>query len=208
MKRDNLFLYKEAYGSDYVYDAKGNRKSRTSASGNTGKSTYDDYNNILTSASPGRTVTTAYVWGSTEAEKRKHLLQSVKSPLGTKTSYLYDAYGNATQVKIEDSTGSLAKFIQTNAVYTEPGTYVATQTDARGKEVTTVTDPDRGIVTSVTVPKSQTENSQYDMMRRLTRTSTMLTTTKEVWNANTYDTTTGYTLHGKNIVHTTQRKRR
>ena len=188
----NLFLYKEAYGSDFVYDENGNRKSVTDPAGSTGKSTYDDYNNILTSAAPGRTVTTSYVWGDTEAEKRKHLLESSTSPKGTKTGYLYDAYGNTTQVKIEDSTGTLTKYIQTTTAYTPAGTYAATQTDARGKTVTTVTDPDRGTVTSVTDPKNQTVNSQYDILRRPTRTSTMLTSTKEVWSENTYDAGTGY----------------
>ena len=65
----NIFLYKEAYGSDYVYDAKGNRNSRTSTAGNTGHSTYDDYNNVLTSAAPGHTISTIYNWGNTEVNK-------------------------------------------------------------------------------------------------------------------------------------------
>ncbi len=188
----NLFLYKEAYGTDYVYDANGNRKRRTEPSGNAGAATYDDYNNILTSAAPGRTVTTNYTWGTTEAAKRKHLLQTVTTPLGTKTSYLYDSYGNPTQVKVQDSTGYLAKFIQTTAAYTTAGTYVATQTDARGKTVTTVTDANKGTVTSVTDPNSQTVNNQYDAIRRLTKTSTMLTSTNEVKSENIYNATTGW----------------
>ena len=200
----NLFLYKEAYGSDYVYDAKGNRKSRTSSAGNTGKKTYDDYNNILTSAAPGRTVKTNYVWGSTEAEKRKHLLQSATTPLGTKTSYVYDDYGNPVQVKVEDSTGTLNKFIQTTATYTPDnayaaGSYVETQTDARGKVVTTVTDPDKGTVTSVTDPSSQVVNNVYDLLRRPTKTSTMLNG-QEVKTESAYDAQKGYL---KTVKHNT-----
>ena len=80
---------------------------------------------------------------------------------GIKTGYLYDAYGNVLQSQTEDSTGSLSKYIQTSATYTTAGTYVATQTDARGKVVTTVTDLDKGIATKVTDPTGQEVNSQY-----------------------------------------------
>ena len=198
----NLFLYKEQFGTNYVYDSKGNRKKRTGTSGAAGGATYDDYNNVLTSAAPGRTVSTTYNWGSTEAEKRKHLLQYSITPTGIKTSYQYDAYGNPTQTKIEDSTGSLSKYIQTNTTYTTAGTYVATQTDARGNTVTTTTDPNKGIVTKVTDPMGQEVNSQYDTLRRLTKTSTMLTTTQEVKSENTYDGTKGYLTSTKHNTST------
>ena len=69
---------------------------------------------------------------------------------------------------------------------------MATQTDARGKVVTTVTDPDKGVVTKVTDPMGQEVNSQYDVLRRLTKASTMLTATQEVKTENIYNGTTGY----------------
>ena len=71
----------------------------------------------MTSTAPGRTVTTTYNWGSGETQLRKHLLQYSITPTGIKTGYLYDAYGNVLQSKTEDSTGSLSKYIQTNATY-------------------------------------------------------------------------------------------
>ena len=191
----NMFVYKEAYGTDYVYDTKGNRKKRTAPSGITGNATYDSCNNILTSAAPGRTVGTSHSWGNTDAEKKKHLLQSVTTPLGTRTSFQYDAYGNLTQSKTEDSTGSTAKYIQSNTTYTAAGTYAATRTDPRGKTASIVTDPNRGTVTSVTDPKGQTVNNTYDALRRLTKTSTMLTETQEVKSENSYDGDTGYLYH-------------
>ena len=58
--------------------------------------------------------------------------------------------------------------------------------------VTTATDPLRGTVTSVTDARNQTVNNTYDTLRRLTKTSTMLTSTKEVKSENTYDAVTGY----------------
>ena len=108
------------------------------------------------------------------SRKKKHLPRTVTTPLGTKTSYLYDTYGNPKQAKTEDSTGSLAKYIQNKATYTTAGTYIATQTDARGKVVTTVTDSNRGVVTSVTDPSGQAITSEYDALRRLTKTATIL----------------------------------
>ncbi len=110
----------------------------------------------------------------------------------TKTGFQYDAHGNLLQSKTEDSTGSTSKYIQITATYTSAGTYMSTQTDARGKTATTVTDPDKGTVTSVTDPKGQVVNSQYDSLRRLTKTSTMLTSTQEVKSENTYDGTKGF----------------
>ncbi len=62
------------------------RKKRTGTSGITGNATYDSCNNILTSAAPGRTVGTSHNWGNTDAEKKKHLLQSVTTPLGLKST--------------------------------------------------------------------------------------------------------------------------
>ena len=110
----------------------------------------------------------------------------------TKTGFRYDAYGNLLQSQTEDSTGSTSKYIQITATYTSAGTYVSTQTDARGKTATTVTDPDKGVVTKVTDPMGQEVNSQYDSLRRLTKTSTMLTSAQEVKSENTYDPQKGY----------------
>ena len=57
--------------------------------------------------------------------------------------------------------------------------------------MTTVTDPDKGTVTKVTDPVGQEVNSQYDALRRLTKTSTMLNS-QEVKTDNTYQAQTGY----------------
>ena len=57
--------------------------------------------------------------------------------------------------------------------------------------MTTVTDPDKGTVTKVTDPVGQEVNSQYDALRRLTKTSTMLNS-QEVKTENTYQAQTGY----------------
>ena len=187
----NLFLYKEKYGTDYTYDDQGNQQA---ASGTTDKedgSEYDDYNNLTSYKAPGRDVATTYYWGGTEQEQRRHLLQKATSPLGIVSTFSYDAHGNRTESKVSESESSVAKFIKSTAAYTTAGTYIASQTDARGKTVTTVTDPNKGVVTSVTDPMNQVVNTTYDALRRPTKTSTMLNG-QEVKTENEYDAVTGY----------------
>ena len=101
-------------------------------------------------------------------EKRKHLLQYSTTPTGIRTKYQYDNYGSPIQVKTEDSTGSLLKYIQTQVEYNTadaaPGVgegVARVQRDARGKEITTDTDPLRGTVTGTTDPKGQTVSNTY-----------------------------------------------
>ena len=78
------------------------------------------------------------------------------------STYQYDANGNPTESRVSESDAASAQFIKGTAAYTAAGTYVASQTDARGKTVTMVTDADRGVVTKVTDPTGQEVNSQYD----------------------------------------------
>ena len=101
-------------------------------------------------------------WGSTEAEKRKHQLKKEISPLGTVSTYQYAGNGNPTESRVSESSSASAQFIKGTTAYTAAGTYAVSQTDARGKTVTTVTDADRGVVTKMTDPTGQEVNSQYD----------------------------------------------
>ena len=78
--------------------------------------TYDAYNNVLTSTTPGRTVTTNEDWGDTEEEKRKHLLRRSTSPLGRVSAYQYDAYGNRTQSKLSASAAGTAEALKSTMV--------------------------------------------------------------------------------------------
>jgi len=188
----NLFLYKESYGTTYKYDANGNLKARTSPAQNTGNSHYDDYNNMEWQRAPGHTEKTEYDWGTdTEVQRRKHLLQSVLTPCGTKTSYTYDAYGNPLSTTVVDNAHPSAPSIRTSVEYNTAGTYVTRQTDARGKQVLTDTDANKGTVTSVTDPNNQTVSYQYDELRRLIQTETELAPGQTVTSSNTYDSVTG-----------------
>ncbi len=93
--------------------------------------------------------------GTTDVEKQKHLLLDVISPLGTKSAYTYDAYGNPLTTAVSDNNGHITETAETASVYMADGKYIASQTDARGKTVTTVTDTDKGTTESVTGPNGQ-----------------------------------------------------
>ena len=187
----NLFLYKEQYGTDIEYDERGNQIHDASTTGNPDESEYDAFNNLTKYTAPGHSLFTLNEWGTTDTEKRKHLLKKSTSPLGTVSTFQYDAYGNQTQSKVSASSSSSAKFIKNTTAYTSAGTYVASQTDARGKTVTTVTDANKGTVTSVTDPMNHIVNTTYDVLRRPTKTSTMLNS-QEVKTESTYDAQKGY----------------
>ena len=186
----NLFLYKEQYGTDYEYDTKGNRQYSHSLSDTTSSATYDAYNNMLTSKAPGRSAATTYNWGSGETELRKHLLQKVTSPLGIVSTFDYDNYGNQTESVVKVSDNNNVLHIKTTTNYTSASTYVAKQKDARGNEVNYTTDPNKGVVTSVTDPSEQVVNTTYDVLRRPTKTSTMLNN-QEVKTESIYDANNG-----------------
>ena len=164
-----LFLHKEEFGQTYVYDSKGNVLSSRNAASLQDGAAYDNFNNILTYYQPGRssTVKTTLEWGTTDAEKKKHLLRKSTSPLGTVNEYTYDANGNPLTSK----TSNGSAFMQTTTGYTANGNHVATQTDARGKVVTRSMNTIRDTLTSVTDSRGQTVNYTYDQNRKVTKTS-------------------------------------
>ena len=168
-----LFLHKEEFGQTYTYDSKGNVLSAKNAASLQDGATYDAFDNILTYYQPGRSssVKTTMEWGTTDAEKKKHLLRKSTSPLGIVNEYTYDSYGN--QLTSKTSNGSL--FMKTTSGYDEDGNHVLTQTDARGKTVTRVMNPSNWIyidtVQSITDPRGQTVEYEYDQNRKVTKTS-------------------------------------
>ena len=91
-----LFLHKKEFGQTYVYDSKGNVLSSKNAASLQDGATYDAFDNILTYYQPGRSssVKTTLEWGSTDAEKKKHLLRKSTGPLGIVNEYTYDSHGN------------------------------------------------------------------------------------------------------------------
>ena len=167
-----LFLYKEQFGVEYIYDSQGNRQSSRTLFGQYREAQYDSANNVISSTAPGRTASTVCEWGDTDAEKKKHLLRKMTSPMGTVSTYTYNANGSLTQQQTQNAADNPTQFMRSTTAYTSDGNYVASQTDARAKTTQIVTDSDKGTVTSVTDPRGQTVNYLYDTLRRNTRITT------------------------------------
>ena len=185
-----LYLYPESFGTDYVYDANGNRKKAIQLYGGTQKTEYDDHDNMTKYTAPGQTKSSTFSYGTTAAEQKKHLLLESLSPLGTAGQYSYDAYGNATRSDISGAVGSTTAIMRTTSEYQHNGNYVHKQTDARGKTVTTVVDANKGTVSKVTDPKGQAVNYSHDTLRRVVKVSTT-DSSREFRNEYTYDQTRG-----------------
>ena len=165
-----LFLYKEEFGQTYAYDENQNITSVKDLSSKQSHATYDDYNNLLTYRQPGRSASQKYTldWGSTAADKKKHLLKKTTSPLNIVQENTYDAKGNPLTATTRNSDSSI--LMQGSTQYTDDGNYVAGQTDARGYTVTSDYSATTGTLTSVTDPLNQTVTYQYDERKRTTQT--------------------------------------
>ena len=185
-----IYLYPEAFGTQYIYDKNGNRKTRKMLYGGQEKSEFDDADNLTKHTAAGRTVSSTFHYGDTEAEQKKHLLLKSIAPLGSVGTFSYDNFGNPLTSQVQNADANPSYFIRGETSYTDDGNYVAGQKDARGKIVRTETDPQRGTTTSVTDAKGQKVTYEYDNLRRIVKTSAK-TGAKEgiqtVHNEYTYD---------------------
>lgn len=80
---DGMFLHKEEFGQSYSYDSKGNLISQKGLTALQDAATYDAFNNMTSYRQPGRpdTVKTQLNYGGSDAERKKHLLHSITTPL-------------------------------------------------------------------------------------------------------------------------------
>ena len=166
-----IYLYPEAFGTQYIYDKNGNRKTRKMLYGGQEKSEFDDADNLTKHTAAGRTVSSTFHYGDTEAEQKKHLLLKSIAPLGSVSTFTYDAFGNPLTSQVQNADANPSYFIRGETSYTDDGNYVTEQKDARGKIVRTETDPERGTTTSVTDAKGQKVTYEYDNLRRIVKTS-------------------------------------
>ena len=166
-----IYLYPEAFGTQYAYDKNGNRKTRKMLYGGQEKSEFDDADNLTKHTAAGRTVSSTFSYGDTEAEQKKHLLLKSIAPLGSVGTFSYDVFGNPLTSQVQNADANPSYFIRGETTYTNDGNYVTEQKDARGKIVRTETDPQRGTTTSVTDAKGQTVTYEYDNLRRIVKTS-------------------------------------
>ena len=189
-----IYLYPEAFGTQYVYDKNGNRKTRKMLYGGQEKSEFDDADNLTKHTAAGRTVSSTFSYGDTEAEQKKHLLLKSIAPLGSVGTFTYDAFGNPLTSQVQNADENPSYFIRGETSYTDDGNYVAEQKDARGKIVRTEIDPQRGTTTSATDAKGQTVEYKYDELRRIVKTSAKMGAKEgiqTVHNEYTYDAKRG-----------------
>ena len=168
----NMFLYREPYGALMGYDSRGNCITRTTSARLTGGSTYDDFNNVLTSFQPGHSAADAasYTWGDTDAEKKRHLPRTVTSPLDTLQEFSYNEHGGVVRSVLRHADAQTPQIVSGTA-YQHNGNHILSQTDARGKTVTHDIDENTDLTRAVTDPNGQQVQYAYDSARRVTQVS-------------------------------------
>ena len=93
----NVFLHREEFGNSFGYDDDKNVLAISTRSGQKSDMKYDDYHNLTSYRKPGTPDEDEYkykmTYGSTAAEKKKHLMKTMTTPQGVKTTYDHDSYG-------------------------------------------------------------------------------------------------------------------
>ena len=163
----NVSLTRGLYGNVYTYDAKGNITAVKDLSNQKSAATYDSFDNLLSYVQPGSATMEKYLftYGSTDAEKKRHLPLTSTTPMGVKTATEYNAYGSTVNATVQENAS--APLIKTETEYTEDGNFVTKQRDARGNEVTNTLDAN-GKLLSVTDPAGQSVHYSYDASNRVT----------------------------------------
>ena len=158
----SMFLYREPYGALMGYDSRGNCITRTTSARLTGGSTYDDFNNVLTSFQPGHSAADAasYTWGDTDAEKKRHLPRKVTSPLDTLQEFSYNEHGGVVRSVLRHADAQTPQIVSGTA-YQHNGNHILSQTDARGKTVSHDIDENTDLTRAVTDPNGQQVQYAY-----------------------------------------------
>ena len=174
----HISLTRELYGNVYTYDANGNVTAVKDLSNQKSAATYDSFDNLLSYVQPGSATTEKYLftYGSTDAEKKRHLPLTSTTPTGVKTTTEYNAYGSAINATVQENAS--APLIRTETEYTEDGNFVTKQRDARGNEVVNTLDAN-GKLLSVTDPSGQSVNYGYDNSNRVTSVQSAYTVNGE-----------------------------
>ena len=174
----HISLTRELYGNVYTYDANGNVTAVKDLSNQKSAATYDSFDNLLSYVQPGSAATEKYLftYGTTDAEKKRHLPLTSTTPTGVKTTTEYNAYGSAINATVQENAS--APLIRTETEYTEDGNFVTKQRDARGNEVVNTLDAN-GKLLSVTDPSGQSVNYGYDDSNRVTSVESAYTVNGE-----------------------------
>ena len=104
----NISLTRELYGNVYTYDANGNVTAVKDLSNQKSAATYDSFDNLLSYVQPGSAATEKYLftYGSTDAEKKRHLPLTSTTPMGVKTATEYNAYGSTVNATVQENASA------------------------------------------------------------------------------------------------------
>ncbi|MCL2672299.1 MAG: hypothetical protein FWF10_09745, partial [Clostridiales bacterium] len=170
---DGAQLYRESFSEAYTYDSEGNLTGYASLLGQKSNFEYNKNNDIEKSIdAEGNETTYTYYSGTTPApfalptskDNNIHLVESVTSAEGVKTTTEYNSKGQVTDTTLGTGNDKI-----TGSTTYDNSTGLATaQTDARGNSVTTQYDANRQ-VTSITDPNGNTSTNTYDTALNMLR---------------------------------------
>ena len=174
-KFTNFFLHREEFGRSYTYDGKGNVITTTARDGQQSGAEYDAHGNLISYRKPGRPKKDPRYkmkYGSSEQQKKQHLLRETKTPMGMISTATYDKYGNTTSTTAKQKGGK--GFIRAKVEYDERGNYAVRKIDARGNAVSFDINKDSGMLNAATDAAGTKVRYTYDDLKRLTRVRTTL----------------------------------
>ncbi len=159
---DGIQLYKEAFGTSYTYDDKGNLISTVDLQKQ--NTTYEyNGNNDLTKIIQDGNVKMTYTYDNWRNVK------TATTELGQVYTFDYDTYGNNTKVSI--TAGDLT--VSSSAEYTPDGHRIAKTTDALGNVTKYEYDVNTGLLNWVQYPEDEQGTHrteyEYDEMFRMTQ---------------------------------------
>lgn len=156
---DGISIYKDEFGSSYIYDNDGNVTSVTDSRKR--KTTYQYSSNNLTKAIMPDGAQYTYTYDT------HHNVLTATSAENIKAEFTYDTYGNNTRVRLVNPTGSSAPVIEASASYSSNGNLMQTETGATGLITTYNYNQQTGLLESVQTPQLKIRYT-YDTLRRLT----------------------------------------
>ena len=169
----NVFLNREEFGRSYTYDDDKDVVAVSDRASQKSKMKYDSAKNVISYRKPGKSDDVVYTasYGSTEKQRKEHLVRWEKTPEGVVRQYSYDEYGNVVKTRVQKSgeLGDGKLCLGSKTGYTEDGLFAVSSTDARGKQTVKEVDGKLGRVKSVTDAQGSQAKYEYDKSDRVTK---------------------------------------
>ena len=181
---DNLYLYKDAYGTSYKYDAEGRLIRAENDNGDVIDYTYTgvDLTKISYKKDAVEYDNVTYAYDS------NHNLLTETTKNGIKTTYNYPTNhkGYPTSVVVTDADGSLQSRV--DYAYTNNYNYLLKSTDAEGHVTQYTYNQYLGITTAVTDPNGNTTSYTYNAQNDALQSVSATVGSTAVSNSYTYNT--------------------